>query len=123
MSLDIRVFAFVSLTAIVATLLIGLIPALRATSRNLNEQIKSGSHTMSGHERKRLLPRVLMGMEVALALMLVVGAGLLAASLTRLYRTGLGFDPKGVVNLDLAWASNRSMAIRWCAGISPMARH
>ena len=100
-TLDIRVFAFVSLTAIVATLLIGLIPALRATSKNLNEQIKSGSHTMSAHERKRLLPRVLMGLEVALALMLVVGAGLLAASLTRLYRTGLGFDPKGVVNLDL----------------------
>ena len=47
-TLDIRVFAFVSLTAIVATLLIGLIPALRATSKNLNEQIKSGSHTMSG---------------------------------------------------------------------------
>jgi predicted permease len=100
-TLDIRVFAFVSLTAIVATLLIGLIPALRATSRNLNEQIKSGSHTMSAHERKRVLPRILMGMEVALALMLVVGAGLLAASLTRLYRTGLGFDPKGLVNLSL----------------------
>jgi predicted permease len=100
-TLDIRVFAFVSLTAIAATLLIGLIPALRATSKNLNEQIKSGSHTMSGHERKRLLPRVLMGLEVALALMLVVGAGLLAASLTRLYRTGLGFDPKRVVNFSL----------------------
>ena len=100
-TLDIRVFAFVSLTAIVATLLIGLVPALRATSKNLNEQIKSGSHTMSAHERKRILPRMLMGLEVALALMLVVGAGLLAASLTRLYRTGLGFDPKGVVNLSL----------------------
>ena len=41
-----------------------------------------------------------MGFEVALALMLVVGAGLLATSLARLYRAGLGFDPKGVVNLD-----------------------
>jgi predicted permease len=100
-ALDIRVFAFVSLTAIAATLLIGLIPALRATSRNLNEQIKSGSQTLSAHERKRILPRMLMGLEVALALMLVVGAGLLAVSLTRLYRTGLGFDPKGVVNLSL----------------------
>jgi predicted permease len=100
-TLDLRVLAFVSLTAIAATLLIGLIPALRATSNNLNEQIKSGVHTVSAHERKRLLPRLLMGLEVALALMLVVGAGLLASSLTRLYRTGLGFDPKGVVNLSL----------------------
>lgn len=99
-SLDLRVFGFVALTAIVATLLIGLIPALRATSKNLNEQIKSGSHTLSAHERRRLLPRILMGLEVALALMLVVGAGLLASSVTRLYRTGLGFDPKGLVNFD-----------------------
>jgi len=100
-TLDLRVFAFVAFTAILATLLIGLLPALRATSKNLNEQIKSGSHTASAHERKRVLPRVLVGLEVALALILVVGAGLLAASLTRLYRTGLGFDPKGVVNLSL----------------------
>jgi predicted permease len=100
-TLDLRVLAFVSLTAIVATLFIGLLPALRATSKNLNEQIKNGAHTVSAHERKRLLPRLLMGLEVALALMLVVGAGLLASSLTRLYRTGLGFDPKGVVNLSL----------------------
>jgi len=100
-TLDLRVFAFIALTAIGATLLIGLLPALRATSRNLSEQIKSGSQTISAHERKRLLPRVLMGLEVALALLLVVGAGLLATSLTRIYRTGLGFDPKGVVNLSL----------------------
>jgi len=100
-TLDLRVFAFVALTAVFATLLIGLLPALRSTSKNLNEQIKSGSHTVSAHERRRILPRVLMGLEVALALMLVVGAGLLASSLTRLYRTGLGFDPKGVVNLSL----------------------
>jgi predicted permease len=100
-TLDLRVLAFVSLTAIAATLLIGLLPAMRATSKNLNEQIKSGAHTVSTHERKRLLPRLLMGLEVALALMLVVGAGLLASSLTHLYRTGLGFDPKGVINLSL----------------------
>jgi predicted permease len=100
-ALDLRVFAFVAVTAVVATLLIGLIPALRATSKNLNEQIKSGSHTTSASERRGVLPRILMGLEVALALMLVVGAGLLAASLVRLYRVGLGFDPRGVANLSL----------------------
>ncbi|MFC5864353.1 ADOP family duplicated permease [Acidicapsa dinghuensis] len=100
-SMDVRIFAFVALTAIVATLLIGFIPAWRATSKNLNEQIKGGSHTVSAHQRTRLLPRILMGLEVALALMLVVGAGLLSASVARLYRTGLGFEPKGVVALSL----------------------
>ena len=56
---------------------------------------------ISARERHQLLPRILMGLEVALALVLVVGAGLLASSLTRLYRTGLGFDPHGVINLDI----------------------
>jgi predicted permease len=100
-SLDLRVYLFAVLIAALATVLVGLIPALRATSGNLNEQIKNGSHAASAQERKRWLPRVLLGLEVALALMLVVGAGLLGTSLSRLYHTGLGFEPKGVINLDL----------------------
>ena len=45
------------------------------------------------------LPQALMASEVALALVLVVGAGLLATSLVRLYRSGVGFDPKGLANI------------------------
>ena len=93
-SLDIRVFAFAAIAAIVAALLVGLVPALQATSKSLNDQIKSGQHTTQAHERRRILPRVMLGGEVALALMLVVGAGLLASSLVRLYKSGAGFDPR-----------------------------
>jgi predicted permease len=104
-TLDFQVFAFASLMTAVAAVLIGLLPALRATGGELNEQMKRG-HSKAGQDfgrsQRSLLPRLLMGAEVALALMLVVGAGLLAASLTRLYHTGLGFDPKGLVNFDLA---------------------
>jgi predicted permease len=98
-SLDIRVFGFAALAVVLATLVIGLVPALRATSSELNEQIKTGQHTTQAHERTRWLPRVLMSIEVALALVLVVSAGLLASSLTRLYRSGMGFDPRGVENV------------------------
>jgi len=100
-NLDLRVFAFAALIAIVATILIGLMPALRATSGSLNEQIKNGSYAKSTRDRRRALPRLLMSLEVALALLLVTGAGLLATSLTRLYRAGLGFEPHGLVNLDI----------------------
>ena len=44
----------------------------------------------------------MMAGEVALALMLVVGAGLLASSLVRLYRSGVGFDPKGLDNISIS---------------------
>ncbi len=101
-SLDVRVFAFAAITAIVATLLVGLVPALQATSGRLNDQIKGGQHTTQAHERRRLLPRIMMASEVALALMLVVGAGLLASSLVRLYMSGAGFDPKGIQNISFS---------------------
>jgi predicted permease len=125
-ALDLRVFAFVSLTAIAASVLIGLIPALRATSKNLNDQIKSGSHTTSASEKRRLLPRVLMGLEVALALVLVVGAGLLATSLAGLYRAGLGFDPKGVANLRLDMGKqglDGDPLVRWYQAFGDSLRH
>jgi predicted permease len=106
-SLDIRVFGFAALAAIVATLLVGLFPALQATSGSLNEHIKSGQHTTQAHERQRILPRAMMAGEVGLALMLVVGAGLLASSLVRLYRSGAGFDPRGIENISLSMDQQR----------------
>jgi predicted permease len=101
-SLDLRVFAFAALAALIAALVIGLVPALRATSSDLNEQMKHGQHTTLAYERRAILPRLIMGVEVALALMLVVGAGLLATSLLRLYRSGTGFDPRGVENIPFS---------------------
>jgi predicted permease len=99
--LDGRVFVFAALLTMVAGLVVGLVPALRATSRDVGEQLKVGSYARTHKDRKRLLPRVLLGTEVALALTLVISAGLLAASLTRLYRTGLGFKATGLANLQL----------------------
>jgi predicted permease len=97
-SLDVRVFALAALAAIATTLLIGLLPALQATSRDLNDPIKDAQHTTRARER-RIVPRVLMAVEVALALLLVAGAGLIATSLVRLYASGEGFDPRGVENI------------------------
>jgi len=125
-SLDISVFAFAAGVALLATVLIGLLPALRATSGDLNGQMKkSGPITagpfQSARQRSSVswqhsLPRVLMAIEIAVALILVVGAGLLATSLVRLYRTGLGFNSKGLINLHLTigeQALRGEPLIRW----------
>ena len=99
---DFRVFAFTALTAVVSTMLIGLVPALQSTGSNLSEHIKEGQHASHLHERRTVVPRVLLAFEVALALVLVVGAGLLATSLVRLYRSGVGFDPRGLVSISFS---------------------
>lgn len=98
--LDWRLVAFTAVIAIVTTVLIGLIPALQSTSGDLNEQIKTGQHAAQPHERRKLLPRFLMAFEVALALVLVVGAGLLATSLVKLFHSGLGFDPQHLESIS-----------------------
>jgi predicted permease len=85
---------------LLATFLIGLVPALQATAGNLNDHIKNDRHSRPTHARQRMIPQILMASEVALAMVLVAGAGLLATSLVRLYRTGLGFDPKGLINIS-----------------------
>lgn len=98
-SLDLRVFAFGAVVAMIASLLIGLMPAMRATSKDLNEEMKHGQHTTLAYGRQAISQRVVMGAEVALALMLVIGAGLLATSLVKLYQSGTGFDVRGLENI------------------------
>jgi predicted permease len=98
-SVDLRVFSFAAIIAIVSTMLIGLVPALQATSGNLSDHIKHGQHASQPHELRKVLAPVLLASEVALAMMLVVGAGLLATSVVRLFKSGVGFDPKGLINI------------------------
>src|ERR1700691_4905956 len=96
-SLDLRVFGFAAIIAIVSTLLIGRLPALQATSGNLSYHIKDGRHARQ--EFHKILTPALLALEVAVAMTLVVGAGLLATSLVRLFHSGIGFDPRGLVNI------------------------
>ena len=104
-SLDLRVFVFAAIIAIVSTLMIGLIPALQATSGNLSDHIKDGRHPRQAELHKVLTP-ALLASEVAVAMVLVVGAGLLATSLVRLFKSGIGFDPEGLFNIGSVWTSS-----------------
>jgi predicted permease len=103
-SLDVRWFGFAALTAGLSTLLMGLLPAWRATAREmkghncLNEQIREG-HFQQTPRHQGMLPRVLISAEIGLALVIVTGAGLLATSVIRLVKSGTGFEPKGLMNI------------------------
>jgi predicted permease len=89
-SLDLRVFGFAAIIAIVSTLLIGLVPALQATSGNLSDHIKDGRHARQ--EFHKILTPALLALEVAVAMTLVVGAGLLATSLVGLVNIAFRMD-------------------------------
>jgi putative ABC transport system permease protein len=93
--LDSRVFAFTFLIAFVTGTLAGLIPALHATRTSFSEVLKeSGSAVAVSHGLARGLLTVA---EIAIALVMLVGAGLATRSLVRLLGVQLGFDPRQVV--------------------------
>src|SRR5579872_187475 len=98
---DLRVLAFTAAAAIFATVLTGIAPALRSTGRDLEARIREASASLRAAERRSLLPRVLLGLEVSLALVLVAGAGLLGYSLVRLHEIPPGFDARGVILFPL----------------------
>ncbi len=101
-SVDWRVLLFASGSALLSTLLVGLLPAFQATAGDLMQHMKDGSRGSRKGEHRRLLPKIMLMVEVALAMVLVTGAGLLSASLFRLYHSGQGFDPHGLLEVDIS---------------------
>jgi len=96
--LDGRVLMFTLLVSLLTGLLFGLIPALRAARADLNEALKEGGRGGEGLRRNRLRSALVVA-EVASAMTLLVGAGLLINSFVRLQRVNLGFDPHQVLTL------------------------
>jgi predicted permease len=97
--LDPAVLAFTLLLAVVTTLLFGLAPALRTLRVDLVECLsESGRHATAGHRRLRLRG-ALVAVEVALAVVLVIGAGLMIRTLAALGDIDLGFNPDRVLTM------------------------
>jgi putative ABC transport system permease protein len=91
---DATVLAFGMLLALLSGVVFGLAPALRAGRTSLGSALKSGTRTTGGGGTLR--SAFVVG-EVALALVLLVGAGLMVRSLDRLGRVDKGFDARGVL--------------------------
>jgi putative ABC transport system permease protein len=100
-ALDGRVLLFTLLLSLVTGLVFGLVPALSATSGGLFGALKEGGRAVAGGARGRLLRNLLVVGEVAVALVLLVGAGLLLRSFARLRAVDPGFHPQGVLTAEI----------------------
>jgi putative ABC transport system permease protein len=97
--LDVTMIAFALLLAVVTTLLFGLAPALRTLHVDLVESLREGGQNATvGHRRQRLRGG-LVAVEVALAVVLVIGAGLMIRTLAALGDIDLGFNPDRVLTM------------------------
>lgn len=110
--LDMRVLAFAVILAVVTGVLFGLWPAFGATRSSTVEAIKSGGGhgaTASGARRSQ---RILVGAEIALAGVLLVGAGLMLRSFERLVNTDSGLNADRVATLELSFQPGTRLPAR-----------
>ncbi|MGD9905227.1 MAG: ABC transporter permease [Vicinamibacterales bacterium] len=107
LAIDPTVVGFTLLVAVVTTLLFGLLPALRTLRVNLVESLREGTQQATAGAARQRLRGALVVVEVSLAVVLVIAAGLMGRSLAALGRVPLGFDPEGVLTLRLAVPATR----------------
>jgi putative ABC transport system permease protein len=101
--LDLMAFLFAAAVALLTGILFGLIPALQATRPSLTRELKDGLPSSAASRGRGTLSSrsVLATAEIALALMLLAGSGLMLRSLARLLAIDPGFRPEQVLTLGL----------------------
>ena len=99
--IDRWVFGFTLLLSVSTGIIFGIAPALQSSRLDLNATLKEGGAQMIGGTARHRLRGLLVVAEVSLALMLLIGAGLLLKSFTRLRETRLGFSPEHVLTASL----------------------
>jgi predicted permease len=104
-AVDGTVLAFTFAISVVTGVVFGLVPAIRAARVDLNTSLRSGGRNTQGDggfgSSRRRLRSLLVVSEVAISLMLLIGAGLLVRSFARLQQVSPGFAPEGVISMRI----------------------
>jgi putative ABC transport system permease protein len=99
---DLMVLGFTVAIALLTSVIFGLTPALQASKINLGESLKEGSGALSTGQRSNHVRNLLVISEIALSLVLLIGAGLMIKSLARLLKVDPGFKPDNTVTMQIA---------------------
>ena len=100
-SMDYVVFGYLAAICVATGVLFGLAPALQISRTNVNEILKEGGRGNAGGRRARWLTGTMVVLELALTLVLLVGAGLMVRSFVKLYTLDLGFKPDNLMAMDM----------------------
>jgi predicted permease len=100
-NIDIRLFIFVLTISLLTSLLFGLLPALYTTRIDLNESFKEGGRNTSGGVRGARIRNGLVVAEIALSIVLLIGAGLMIKSFYRLQQTSPGLRVEGLLTMSI----------------------
>jgi putative ABC transport system permease protein len=100
--LNLMVLAFTLGVSVMTGIIFGIFPALHATNPSLTESLKEGGRSSTGGIRGNRLRSSLVISEIAIALVLLVGAGLMIKSFVRLQEVDPGFRPERILTADMS---------------------
>jgi putative ABC transport system permease protein len=120
--IDNQVLAFSIAISIFSGVVAGLLPALRASRRQLVDSLKEGGAGQSAARGTQRTGQVLASLEIALSMVLLIGAGLMANSFVRLESANLGFDPDRLLVFEIVLPPSKYPADSVAAFFTDLAR-
>ncbi len=108
--MDWRVMAFAAALSLLTAIVFGLTPAWQATRTNLQTALQAHGRSPSGSRSQVGFRSALVVCEVAIAVVLLVGVGLLLRTFSRLLEVKLGFQPEQVLTMRMLVTAPRHMA-------------
>jgi putative ABC transport system permease protein len=109
-AVDWRVLLFAVCTTLATVVVFGMVPAIAASRTDLVAELTSGTRSTSAGKKSAALRQAFVVLELALSLVLLVGAGLLGRSFERLMSVDAGFNPAGLVKFDVLLPDERPYA-------------
>ena len=108
-TLDVRVFGFTAVIVVLTGVIFGIFPALQASKADLVNSLKESGRSGTDTVVRQRLRSALVTLQIALSLVLLVGAGLMINSFVRVERQDLGSSPKGLISFDFRFPQGEAI--------------
>lgn len=109
LSLDLPVLGFTVIVAILTAVVFGIAPAIQASNPDLVGSLKESGRSGTEGAARQHLRSILVTVQIAMALILLIGAGLMINSFIRIQNNPLGADPKGLLTFDFRFSRDEAI--------------